>query len=186
MRRKAPVPKEERPIRRQAFAYRDSWRRPFERSVDSERLAPTRSRLHRIVVPAGRIACGGRVRRRPAAYARVGSHRRCRGGRALAPAPLRNPGAPAGRPPVDQVARPAAEGPTRTARLAAATTACCDPRFETGSRCLRSGQGRPGSRADPLEGVGLGRSGTGQRLLPIRPVSSWLAGAGAPPPRSPI
>ena len=38
MRRKAPVPKEERPVRRQAFAYRESWRRPFERSVDSERL----------------------------------------------------------------------------------------------------------------------------------------------------
>ena len=184
MRRKAAVPKEERPVRQQAFAYRESWRDrssgrwirsscagAFSCSPDCGSCWPDCWRLsdsapscclRLALVLVGGVTAGGLWLLR-----RYGS-----------------PAAPAGRPPVDQVARPAAEGPARTARLAAAPAALRDPRSETGSRCFRSDPGLPGSRADPLEGWASGVPER-QRLRPIRPVSSWLAGAGAPPPRSP-
>ena len=50
--------------------------------------APSRSRVRRHVVPAGRNAGGSWAHSRPAGFLRPGAHRGCPGGRSVAPAPL--------------------------------------------------------------------------------------------------
>ena len=160
MRRKAAVPKEERPVKRVSFA--------------TETRGGDRSSGRWI-----RPSCAGALSRSPDCgscwpdcWPPPDSARSCSllsgwfssevssaGGLWL----LRRygtRGAPAGRPPVSQVALVRRlKARLEQARLAAASTAFRDPHFETGSRCFRSGQGLPGSHADPLEDLGLGRSG---------------------------
>ena len=136
------------------------------RAISGSGAAPSaRSRVHRIVVPGGRIPGGSRIQRRPAPYVRNTARRRCNGGRALAPAPLRSPPARAGAPPVDRAALPTAKGPARPPRLSATHAAFRDPGSGNGNRRFRSDPSLPGPRPSelrhsggPVEGTHVERS----------------------------
>ena len=103
--------------------------------------ARSRPRVHRIVVPAGRMAGRARIRRRSARYFRTTARRRHHRGSVLAPAPRPSATRAAGCPPFDRARLPGAKGSARWFR---------DPCSENGDRRVPLGRCLPGSRRPNL------------------------------------